>query len=41
MSYKRVGNKIVYISPLAEAQAVEVAPAEKQTAKRQKRTKKQ
>ena len=41
MSYKRVGNKIVYISPLAEEQAVEVTPAEKQTAKKQKMTKKQ
>lgn len=41
MSYKRVGNKIVYISPLAEAQAVEVTPAEKQPAKKQKKGKKQ
>lgn len=41
MSYKRVGNKIVYISPLAEAQAAEVTTAEKQPAKRQKKAKKQ
>lgn len=41
MSYKRVGNKIVYISPLADTQAVEVTPAEKQPAKKQKKTKKQ
>lgn len=41
MGYKLVGNKIVYISPLAEEQAVEVTPAEKQPAKRQKKSKKQ
>jgi hypothetical protein len=40
MSYKRVGNTIVYTSPLAEAQAVEVVPVEKQPAKRQKKSKK-
>jgi hypothetical protein len=40
MGYKRVGDKIVYTSPLAEAQAVGVAPAEKQPAKRQKNSKK-
>lgn len=41
MGYKRVGDKIVYISPLAEAQAVEVTLAEKQPAKKQKKGKKQ
>ena len=41
MSYRRVGNKIVYISPLADAQAVDVTQAEKQPAKRQKKSKKQ
>ena len=41
MSYKRVGNKIVYISPLADTQAVDVTPAEKQPAKRQKNSKNQ
>lgn len=41
MGYKRIGNKIVYISPLADAQAVDVTPAEKQPAKKQKKGKKQ
>ena len=41
MSYMRVGSMIVYISPLAEAQAVDVTPAEKQPANRQKKNKKQ
>ena len=41
MSYRRVGNNIVYISPLAYEQAVDVTPAEKQPAKRQKKNKKQ
>lgn len=41
MGYKRVGDKIVYISPLADAQAVEVTSAEKQPVKRQKKSKKQ
>lgn len=41
MSYKRVGDKIVYTSPLAEAQAVGVTPAKKQPAKKQKKSKKQ
>lgn len=41
MGYKRVGDKIVYISPLAEEQAVEVIPAKKQPAKKQKKGKKQ
>lgn len=41
MGYKRVGNKIVYTSPLAKEQAVDVTPAKKQPAKRQKKSKKQ
>ena len=40
MSYKRVGNKIVYISPLSDTQAVDVTPAEKKPAKRQKKNNK-
>jgi hypothetical protein len=35
--YKRVGNKVLYISPLAEAQAVEVATEKKVKTKRKKK----
>ena len=39
MGYKFVGDKIVYISPLAEAQAVEVTPAKNNLPKSRKKVK--
>lgn len=35
--YKRVGNKVLYISPLAEVQAVEVTTEKKVKTKRKKK----